>query len=83
MSTENGVAQIAEGSLTDSSGICTPGTVHGTFYTGVTPGSDTAYVQVQVNVTKTGSYSISSNFQNGYEFADSGFLQQPVLILFY
>lgn len=71
--TEN--TQVATGSLWDSVGNCLPDTVIGTFYNGVTPGSDTAYVEIQVNVTQTGSYNITTTppLQNGFEFADSGF----------
>lgn len=72
ISLETGNTQIAAGSLTDSNGNCLPDTVIGTFYNGVTPGSDTAYVEIQVNVTQTGSYSIYSDLENGFEFADSG-----------
>lgn len=72
-SVENGITQISAGSLKDSTGNCLPDSVAGTFYDGVTPGGDTAYVEVQVNVAKTGSYTISTDLQNGFEFADSGF----------
>jgi hypothetical protein len=64
---------VAQGTLWDSLGNCFSDTIHGTFYNGVTPGSDTAYVAVQVNVTSTGSYNITSDFQNGLQFADSGY----------
>ena len=74
-SVETGNMQVAAGSLWDSTGNCLPDTVIGTFYNGVTPGSDTAYVEIQVNVTQTGSYNITTTppLQNGFEFADSGF----------
>jgi hypothetical protein len=73
-SIENGNVQVAAGSLWDSAGVCLPDTVIGTFYDGVTPGSDTAYVEIQVNVTQTGSYSINSGIaENGLVFSDSGF----------
>lgn len=72
-SNETGNTQIASGSLVkDSLGNCMPDTVVGTFYDGVTPGSDTAYVEIQVNVTQTGAYSIYTDFPNGFQFADSG-----------
>jgi hypothetical protein len=72
-SSETGNTQVASGSLvTDSLGNCMPDTVVGTFYDGVTPGSDTAYVEIQVNVTQTGAYSIYTDFPNGFQFADSG-----------
>lgn len=70
---EKGNIQPAEGSLWDSSGACMPDSVYGTFYTGILSGSDTAYVEIQVNVTQTGSYNIQSDNQNGFSFADSGF----------
>ncbi len=62
----------AKGTLKDSSGICFPQTLHGTFYNGITPGADTAYIAVAVNVTKVGSYSIFTDTQNGFGFAASG-----------
>ena len=66
--------EAISGSLTDSLGNCLPDTVIGTFYNGVTPGSDTAYVEIQVNVTETGSYNITTApLENGLEFIDSGF----------
>ncbi len=64
---------IATGSLKDSLGNCLPDSVHGTYYNGVTPGSDTAFVEIQVNVDSLGSYSIYTDLQNGFMFADSGF----------
>jgi hypothetical protein len=60
-------------SLKDSLGNCLPDTVHGTFYNGVTPGSDTAFVELQVNVDSVGNYKIYTDLQNGFMFADSGF----------
>lgn len=63
----------AEGSLQDSTGNCLQDSVVGTYYNGVTPGSDTAYIQVKVNVTKPGSYTIYTNKQNGLSFSDSGY----------
>lgn len=78
-SIDNGNTQSATGSLWDSTGNCLPDTSIGTFYDGVTPGSDTAYVELQVNVTQTGSYNITSDFQNGFEFSDSGFFSNTGL----
>ncbi len=73
-SVETGITTVdATGSLKDSSGNCIPATVAGTFYNGVTPGSDTAYVEVKVNVDTAGSYVITTDLQNGFMFADSGF----------
>jgi hypothetical protein len=63
---------IAKGTLKDSSGICFPQTLHGTFYNSVTPGADTAYIEVKVNVGATGSYSVFTDLQNGLQFSDAG-----------
>jgi hypothetical protein len=79
LSEEVNSALTAAGSLWDSTSTCLPDSVHGTFYGGITPGSDTAYVEVQVNVTQTGSYSITSDLQDGFEFADSGFFSSTGL----
>ena len=62
----------AKGTLKDSSGICFPQTLHGTFYNGITPGTDTSFITILVNVTKVGSYSISTDTQNGFGFSNSG-----------
>ncbi len=63
---------IASGTLKDSFGSCFPNTVHGTLYNGLTPGADTMYMEVQVNVLKTGSYKVYTDTQNGLQFIDSG-----------
>jgi len=74
LSLENSVSVFtAEGSLWDSSDNCLPDSVFGTFYTGIQPGADTAYVEIQVNVSVPGSYHISTDLQNGFMFSDSGF----------
>src|SRR5436190_22457166 len=72
-SLEKGTTLDGQGSLWDSLGACLPETVHGTFYNCITPGQDTAYVEIQVNVTQTGSYNITSDIQDGFQFLDSGF----------
>src|SRR3954463_15461616 len=64
---------VAKGSLKDSLGNCLPDSLHGTFYNGVTPGGDTAFVDIQVNVDSVGNYRIYTDLQNGFMFADSGF----------
>ena len=75
MSIENGNTKNIQstGTLKDSAGNCYPDSVVGTFYNGVTPGPDTAYVLLQVNVKSTGSYSITTDMQNGFSFSDSGY----------
>src|SRR4030095_7454859 len=80
MSEEHGLElQDAEGSLQDSLNNCLPSTVFGTFYNGITPGSDTCFVEIQVNVTAAGNYVISTDLQNGFEFLDSGFFNNTGL----
>ena len=67
-----GDARPAKGSLLNSKGDCLPGTVHGAWYSGVQPGADTNYVEIGVNISRTGYYRIVSDVQNGVQFADSG-----------
>lgn len=78
-STENGALLAAHGSLLDSNGNCLPDSVYGTFYNGITPGKDTAFVEIQVNVTQTGSYNIETDLQDGIKFIDSGFFSNTGL----
>lgn len=74
LSIEKGGETVASvGSLKDSLGECLPSVVRGTFYNGVTPGSDTCFVELQVDVETAGSYTIKTDLQNGFMFADSGF----------
>lgn len=62
----------AQGTLQAEGGSCLPGTVHGTWYAGVQPGVDSNYVEISVNVTKTGTYSITTDSVNGVKFSGSG-----------
>jgi hypothetical protein len=64
--------RAAQGTLQGVDGNCLPGTVHGTWYAGVNAGGDTNYVEIGVDVSRTGSYRITSNAQNGVIFSDSG-----------
>src|SRR6476620_8276294 len=70
----------AKGSLKDSLGNCLPYSVDGTFYNGVTPGADTAFVDIQVNVDSACNYRIYTDLQNGFMFADSGFFNTTGII---
>lgn len=79
LSEEHDTAIQSEGSLWDSTGSCLPYTVYGTVYGGITPGSDTAYVEIQVDVTSTGSYKIESDLQDGFQYSDSGFFSNTGL----
>ncbi|HEX5151107.1 MAG TPA: hypothetical protein VFW07_06640 [Parafilimonas sp.] len=62
----------AAGTLKDEEGVCFTAIVSGTYYNGVIPAYDTAYVTVNVNVFTTGNYVISTDMQNGFRFIDSG-----------
>jgi hypothetical protein len=62
----------AIGTLKDPSGLCFSNTAHGTFYNGITPSGDTTYIEVKVNVSKPGSYTIFTDLQNGFKFEGSG-----------
>lgn len=74
MSIEVPVNLTAEGTLKDTTtGDCLRDSVAGTYYNGVEPGRDTAYILVDVNVTNAGSYSIYTNTNNGIYFSDSGY----------
>lgn len=76
---EPGTIPLAAGSLHDSSGNCLLQTIKGTYYNGIKPGRDTAYVSLQVNITTAGSYSIKTNTENGYYFADTGYFSNTGL----
>lgn len=65
---------IAKGTLKDNLGNCMTAVVHGNFYNGVEL-TDANYIEVKVNVQKTGNYYIYTNMQNGFSFVDSGIFQ--------
>lgn len=62
----------AGGELQDSLGKCSPIIVSGTYHKGRSLTADSFYINVHVDVTKTGAYSISTNLVNGFQFSDSG-----------
>lgn len=61
----------AEGMLSNTAGNCLPKTVFGNFQTGKVL-NDSNKLQVEVNVTQTGSYTIRTDTVNGYYFFASG-----------
>jgi hypothetical protein len=75
---ENGDNPFAEGTLHDSTGNCLYNSVTGIFYSGIQPNINTTYLGVEVNITKPGSYYITTDLQNGFRFADSGYFQNAV-----
>jgi hypothetical protein len=61
----------AEGTLGATAGACTPTVLSGTYMQGTaTNASNTA--QVKVNITKTGTYTISTDTVNGVSFRKTG-----------
>lgn len=62
----------AKGSLQkDSAGVCMPSFVNGVYIKdSLLNGSD--YVDISVNITQTGSYSIKTETVNGYSFSSAG-----------
>jgi hypothetical protein len=73
-SIETNANLTAQGTLKDTTtGDCMPETITGTFYGGIEPGRDTAYVSVNVMVTNPGTYTIYTDTQDGFNFSDSGY----------
>ena len=65
------VSSAAVGTLGGSGSACAPFTINGTYTAGTALVSSNT-VQVQINVTTAGTYSISTNTVNGYSFSASG-----------
>lgn len=63
--------QKSKGSLQSVSGDCTPKTVGGTFKASQALG-DTNFIDVTVNVSQTGTYTIFTDTINGYYFRATG-----------
>jgi hypothetical protein len=75
---ENMDNPFAEGTLHDSAGNCLYNSVTGTFYSGLQLNTNTNYLEVELNITKPGSYYITTDLQNGFRFADSGYFHNAV-----
>jgi hypothetical protein len=64
---------LSAGSLqSDSTGDCLPKTVAGSYVEGTALNGDSSYIEVQVNVTQAGSYTINTETVNGIYFSVSG-----------
>jgi hypothetical protein len=73
-------AGLAKGTLAkDALGDCMPITVTGSYQKDTLLKTTTNYVDVQVNITQTGSYSIKTDTLNGYSFSAAGFISVPGL----
>lgn len=70
---ENTDNPFAEGTLHDSAGNCLYNSVTGIFYSGIQVNTNTNYLEVELNIRKPGSYYITTDLQNGFRFADSGY----------
>ncbi|HEY8970156.1 MAG TPA: hypothetical protein VIM64_13720, partial [Puia sp.] len=69
---DNHPSAPATGSLQDRDGLCNSYLTHGAWYNGTSAGSDTSYVEINVNVKSPGSYRITSDKHNGVTFSASG-----------
>ena len=65
------IGKAALGSLLSSAGECLPKTVGGTFKAGQALG-DTNYIDVTINITQIGNFTVSSDTVNGYSFKVTG-----------
>jgi hypothetical protein len=65
----------AAGSLRDGFNNCNPIEVSGYYRKGVSLTSDSFFVTVEVNITKTGAYHINTDLNNGFQFNSSGNFQ--------
>lgn len=61
----------ATGTLQSTSGVCMLASVQG-IYTVATPLTADNFINVTVNITETGEYTISTNTVNGYSFSATG-----------
>ncbi len=75
------VGNPAVGTLGTTGAACTPANVNGTYTAGTVLVSATNTVQVQVNVTTAGVFSISTNTVDGISFAASGTFSTPTTTL--
>lgn len=72
------LGQLSNGSLQDSLGDCLSKTVAGT-YTAAKALNDSNFIDVDVNVTQTGRYTIYTDTVNGYYFRATGMFSKTGL----
>jgi hypothetical protein len=71
----------SQGTLQDGgTGDCLPKTVSGTYVAGTALNPATNYIEVQVHVTKSGPYIITSDTLNGISFKTSGVFSDTGLV---
>ncbi|MHA4807080.1 hypothetical protein ACX0G9_03190 [Flavitalea flava] len=71
-SIEHSLSASSSGSLKTSSGDCLPSASNGIFKTGIALTAASNYIDIQVTVTKTGSYLITTDTLNGFSFKGEG-----------
>jgi hypothetical protein len=69
----------AAGTLIDSTGSCSSFEIAGNYRKNASLASDSFFVTVEVNVTKTGAYSIVTDYNNGFSFSGNGTFKQEGL----
>lgn len=68
----------SRGSLKDSTnGDCLPKTINGTYSAGTALSVASNTITVQVNISQTGTYTISTDTVNGYSFRATGIFSVP------
>lgn len=65
------VGQVSKGSLLNAAGNCSPVTIGGTFKA-TQALADSNYIEVTVDATQTGTYTITTDTVNGYYFKGTG-----------
>ena len=71
-SIEHPLSASSLGTLKSSTGDCLPSVSNGIFKTGIALTAASNYIEVQVYVTKTGNYQITTDKVNGFSFEGEG-----------
>jgi hypothetical protein len=71
-SIEQPISASSLGTLKSSSGDCLPSVSNGIFKTGIALTAASNYIEIQVLVTKTGNYLITTETVNGFSFKGEG-----------
>lgn len=71
-SIEHPLSASSSGTLKSSSGDCLPSASNGIFKTGTALTAASNYIEIQVLVTKTGNYVITTDTVNGFSFKGEG-----------
>jgi len=71
-SIENPISASSSGTLKSTSGDCLASVSNGIFKTGIALAAASNYIDIQVSVTKTGHYLITTDTLNGFSFKAEG-----------